>query len=141
MGQASARLSIVPTTRGWHELPGLVIETRFPFGLFRAWTHWRPASRVLAYPRPETPAPALPAAQSTPGDSTHARRTQGSELDGVRAWRRGDSLRQVLWKKVARSGELVSRETTSSEQPPALAGLAGHARWPSMATWKRVCRG
>jgi uncharacterized protein (DUF58 family) len=38
---------------------------------------------------------------------------EGSELDGVRAWRRGDSLRQVLWYKVARSGELVSRETTS----------------------------
>jgi uncharacterized protein (DUF58 family) len=114
MGQASARLSIVPTTRGWHDLPVLVIETRFPFGLFRAWTHWRPASRVLAYPRPETPAPALPAAQSTPGDSAQARRAQGSELDGVRAWRRGDSLRQVLWKKVARSGELVSRETNSA---------------------------
>ncbi len=113
MGQASARLSIVPPTRGWHAVPVLVVETRFPFGLFRAWTHWRPASAVLAYPRPETPSPALPTAQSAPGAAGQAQQAEGSELDGVRAWRRGDSLRQVMWKKVARSGEMVSRETTS----------------------------
>lgn len=112
-GQASVALSIVPATRGWHELPALVIETSFPFGLFRAWTHWRPASAVLAYPRPEQPAAPLPLAQSAPGQTQHARQGQGGELDGVRAWRRGDSLRQVVWKKAARSGQLVSRETTS----------------------------
>ena len=32
----------------------------------------------------------------------------------MRPWRRGDSLRQVAWKKVARSGALVSRETTAT---------------------------
>jgi hypothetical protein len=35
-------------------------RTVFPFGLFRAWTVWRPAARVLAWPRPEHPAPPLP---------------------------------------------------------------------------------
>ena len=113
MGQASARVSIVPPTRGWHAVPMLVVETRFPLGLFRAWTHWRPASQVLAFPRPETPCPPLPPAQSAPGGADRSQAVQGSELDGVRAWRRGDSLRQVMWKKVARSGELVSRETTA----------------------------
>jgi uncharacterized protein (DUF58 family) len=113
LGQASANVSTVPPTRGLHDVPPLVIETRFPFGLFRAWTHWRPASPVLAYPRPEQPAPPLPPARSAPGGAPQARRGQGTELDGVRTWRRGDSLRQVVWKKVARSGALVSRETTS----------------------------
>lgn len=113
LGQASASLSIVPATRGWHTVPVLVVETQFPFGLFRAWTHWRPASRVLAYPRPEQPAPPLPPAGSAPGGMPLPRPGQGSELDGVRAWRRGDSRRHVLWKKAARSGQLVSRETTS----------------------------
>jgi len=113
LGQASASLSVVPTMRGWHALPTLVVETQFPFGLFRAWTHWRPASQVLAYPKPEQPPPPLPSAGSAPGGVPQARRGQGSELDGVRAWRRGDSRRQVVWKKAARSGQLVSRETTS----------------------------
>lgn len=142
LGQASASLSIVPTARGWHALPTLVVETRFPFGLFRAWTHWHPASAVLAYPRPETPAPPLPAAQSTPGGATLARQGQGSELDGVRAWRRGDALRQVVWKKAARSGHLVSRETSSQTsrelwldwQATAAAGDA-EARLSRLAAW------
>jgi uncharacterized protein (DUF58 family) len=113
-GQASAHLSIVPPHRGWHAVPTLVVETVFPFGLFRAWTVWRPAGRVLAWPRPETPPPPLPAGDSTQGDERAARRGAGSELDGVRPWRRGDTMRLVVWKKVARSGELVSRETAGT---------------------------
>lgn len=112
-GQASATLSFVPAHRGWHAVPPIVVETGFPFGFFRAWTVWRPAARVLAWPRPEHPAPSLPPAQPVPGDQALAQRAAGSELDGVRPWRRGDTLRQVVWKKVARSGELVSRETAA----------------------------
>ncbi|MDZ7592444.1 MAG: DUF58 domain-containing protein [Rubrivivax sp.] len=113
-GQASAHLSLVPPRRGWHAVPALVVETVFPFGLFRAWTVWRPAARVLAWPRPEQPPPPLPAAAAAGSEERAVQRSAGSELDGVRPWRRGDSMRQVAWKKVARSGELVSRETTGS---------------------------
>jgi uncharacterized protein (DUF58 family) len=94
----------------------LVVETIFPFGLFRAWTVWRPSGRVLAWPRPEQPAPPLPTSGGAPGDERQSRRGAGSELDGVRPWRRGDTMRQVVWKKVAHSGELVSRETAGSAQ-------------------------
>jgi uncharacterized protein (DUF58 family) len=34
----------------------------------------------------------------------------------VRAYRRGDALKLVVWKKVAKTGELVSRETSVSTQ-------------------------
>lgn len=114
-GQASAVLTIVPGRRGRHGVPLLVVETLFPFGLFRAWTMWRPAAQVLAWPRPEDPAPPLPRTRSPHGDQQAAPHSAaGAEFDGVRAWRRGDNLRQVLWKKVARSGELVSRDTAGT---------------------------
>lgn len=113
-GQEVVRVSLVPPRRGWHAVPTLVVETHFPLGLFRAWTLWRPAARVLAYPRPETPPPALPPAQPVPGERPLPHAPAGSELDGVRPWRRGDSMRQVAWKKVARTGEMVSRETAAS---------------------------
>ena len=58
-GHESVHVSLVPDRRGWHPVPMLVLETVFPFGLFRAWTLWRPAARVLAWPRPEQPAPPL----------------------------------------------------------------------------------
>lgn len=113
-GQAGVQVSFVPATRGWHEVPLLVVETVFPFGLFRAWTVWRPAGRVLAWPRPEAPVPALPPSVATPAGPPLARRDAGLEFDGVRHWRRGDPMRAVVWKKVARTGELVSRDTTTT---------------------------
>jgi len=108
-GQAQARLAFVPPHRGVHEVPALHIETRFPLGLFRAWSLWRPQAEVLAWPRPEQPAPALPASQPLPGDRSAGRAERG-EFDGVRAYQRGDTLRQIVWKKAARTGELVSRD-------------------------------
>jgi uncharacterized protein (DUF58 family) len=113
-GSVSARLAMVPERRGRHKVPTMTIETRFPLGLFRAWTVWRPAGEVLAWPRPESPAPALPGAQPAPGEGRHQRRHEGGEFDGVRAWRPGDSLRQVVWKKAARTGELVSRDASAA---------------------------
>ena len=113
-GTGHVQLSFVPARRGWHAAPTLVVETVFPLGLFRAWTVWRPAARVLAWPRPEHPAPPLPPQAGVHGEERSTRRSTGSELDGVRPWRRGDTMRQVVWKKVAHSGEMVSRETAGT---------------------------
>ncbi len=112
-GQAAVQVSLVPARRGWHALPVLEVETNFPLGLFRAWALWRPAARLLAWPRPEALPPPLPRPQAAPGEPRAGHAGSGSELEGVRPWRRGDSMRQVVWKKVARSGELVSRETAA----------------------------
>ncbi|MCC9598220.1 MULTISPECIES: DUF58 domain-containing protein [Rubrivivax] len=109
--QETVQLAFVPPRRGWHALPLVVVETVFPLGLFRAWSVWRPAARVLAWPRPETPAPAVPAAAAQPGEAAApAAQPAGQEFDGVRHYRRGDGLRQIVWKKVAQTGELVSRD-------------------------------
>lgn len=109
-GQAVARLAFVPQRRGTHAVPALHVETRFPFGLFRAWSLWRPQAEVLAWPVPEQPPAPLPAAEPRAGERPGVRAARG-EFDGVRAYQRGDALRQVVWKKAARTGELVSRET------------------------------
>jgi len=119
-GQATARVSFVPAARGRHAVPTLSAETRFPLGLFRAWTVWRPAGQVLVYPRPERPAAARPAARGVPGGPTRSRSADGGELEGIRGYRRGDPLKMVVWKKAAKAmqtgGELVSRDTSSSVQ-------------------------
>ncbi|WP_088278687.1 DUF58 domain-containing protein [Ideonella sp. A 288] len=114
LGAGSARLSFVPQRRGRHLLPTIMAETNFPLGLFRAWTVWRPAAEVLVYPRPEQPAQALPALQQAPGAVHAAQHGSGGEFEGVRAYRRGDPMRQVVWKKVARNNELVSRDASTS---------------------------
>ncbi|HET7524971.1 MAG TPA: DUF58 domain-containing protein, partial [Burkholderiaceae bacterium] len=85
-GSASARVRFMPPQRGLVRVPALMAETRFPLGLFRAWTVWRPAARVLVYPTPEAPAVPLPPVQAVPGEARHARATDGGEFDGVRTY-------------------------------------------------------
>ena len=111
---------------GAQQVPALVIETRFPLGLFRVWTVWRPATRVLVYPRPEAPAPALPAPQSGDMGQGAARLGSAGEFDGVRAYRRGDPLKHIVWKKMARTDEPISREFQQARLEPLWLELPPH---------------
>jgi uncharacterized protein (DUF58 family) len=147
-GQASTQVSFVPDVRGRHEVPAISAETRFPLGLFRAWSVWRPEAQVLVYPKPEQPAAPLPPAYATPGGPTARRSRDGGEVEGIRGYRRGDPLKLVVWKKAARSleagGELVSRDTSASVQQQLwldwahCAGLAPEDRLSRLAAWVLV---
>ena len=147
-GQAAAQVAFVPERRGWHDVPALSVETRFPLGLFRAWSVWRPASRLLAYPAPEHPAAPLPHAEAAPGGPSPMRTRDGGEVEGVRGYRRGDPLKLVYWKKAAKTlatgGELVSRDTTASVQHQlwldwqGCGALAPEQRLSRLAAWTVV---
>ncbi|MEO6363419.1 MAG: DUF58 domain-containing protein, partial [Caldimonas sp.] len=102
---AVAHVAFVPSARGLHAVPTLSASTRFPLGLFRAWTVWRPAAQLLVYPTPEAKPPALPAARAVAGGPTSSRSSDGGEIEGVRAYRRGDPLKLVAWKKAAQALE------------------------------------
>jgi uncharacterized protein (DUF58 family) len=140
-GSASAQVSFMLPRRGAHPVPVLVAETRFPLGLFRAWAVLRPAAQALAWPAPEQPAAPLPPGSPVPGAAASRSVAQGSEFDGVRSYRRGDTLRQVAWKKAAASGELVSRDSSESASRELwldLADTAGRdteARLARLAAW------
>jgi len=140
-GGAAARVRFPSTRRGLMRVPTLMAETRFPLGLFRAWTIWRPAAQVLVYPKPEEPPMPLPSTQAVPGASNASRTADGGEFDGVRSYRRGDAMRRVVWKKAARTGELVSRDTSESAHRELwldfdAAGIADvEARLSRLAAW------
>jgi uncharacterized protein (DUF58 family) len=118
LAQAHAQVSFVATARGLVQSPTLGIETRFPLGLFRTWSVWRPAGELLVYPRPEHPAAPLPPARSVAGGALQSHNRGGGEVEGVRGYRRGDPPQLVAWKKTAKAiesgGELVSRDTSAS---------------------------
>jgi uncharacterized protein (DUF58 family) len=105
-------IAVPALTRGLHDVDRLTVETRFPLGIWRAWTYWRPAAQLLVYPAPEHPAPPLPEREAIAAgnrDTAHRQGTSG-EFDGVRAYRPGDALKRVVWKKFAKADELVSRD-------------------------------
>lgn len=118
-GNSTVQVAFKPTGRGLHRLPTLTAETRFPLGTFRVWTVWRPAAQVLVYPAPENHAPPLPPGEPRSGDAASSLRTRDTgDFDGVRGYKRGDPLRQVVWKKAAKADEsgngLVVRDTAQS---------------------------
>jgi uncharacterized protein (DUF58 family) len=115
-GTARVQVAFQPARRGLHPVPALTAETRFPLGIFRVWTVWRPAARVLVYPAPEPAPPPLPVGEPRSGGLASARMQNAGEFDGVRAYRRGDPLRQVVWKKAAKADELVSRDNEQAQR-------------------------
>jgi uncharacterized protein (DUF58 family) len=115
-GNSRVMIGFFASQRGLHPLPLLTAETRYPLGTFRVWTIWRPAAKVLIYPQPEAQPPALPAGEPSPGGAATAQRHRSGEFDGVRAYQRGDPLKLVVWKKLAKADELVSRDTQQAQR-------------------------
>ena len=122
-GSCVVQVAFSPQRRGLHRLPTLTAETRFPLGTFRVWTVWRPAAQVMVYPAPEPHPPPLPPGEPRAQGAGAARAQGRGEFDGVRAYRRGDPLKSVVWKKAARTGEqsgesggLVVRDTPQAQR-------------------------
>lgn len=118
-GETSVTLSWTPAQRGLLPWPMMTVESRYPLGIWRAWSRWHPQGEFLVLPMVEHPAPPLPPASPGPGSGPVQQRG-GSETEGVRPYRPGDSPRHVLWKKLARSDELVSRDTAQTQAQAAL---------------------
>ncbi|MEO7401211.1 MAG: DUF58 domain-containing protein [Polaromonas sp.] len=120
-GSSVVQVAFTPARRGLHRLPALTAETRFPLGTFRVWTVWRPAAQVMVYPAPEAMPPPLPPGEPRAQGAGAATRAQSSgEFDGVRAYRRGDPLKNVLWKKAAKAdghgNGLVVRDSQQTQR-------------------------
>lgn len=97
---ATLSLSLPATQRGWLAAPRVRLQTRFPLGLLRAWTYWRPDVKALVYPQPEINAPSLPLmAGSVQDDPSPAGQ---EDFAGIRPYQDGDSLRRLAWRQIAR---------------------------------------
>ena len=116
LGSCVVEIAFRPERRGLHRVPTLTAETRFPLGTFRVWTVWRPAAQVLVYPQPEVFPPPLPPGEPRAGGAARARVQVTGEFDGVREYRRGDPLKLVVWKKAAKTGDLVSRDAQQAQR-------------------------
>jgi uncharacterized protein (DUF58 family) len=145
-GSSQLSLALPTRRRGRQALPPIEIETRFPLGTFRAWSWWRPAATLLVYPSPEASAPPCPAGArpEDPGRQGPSHPGPGDEDQGVRPWRRGDPLKWVVWKKVARqwaSGRdpWVSRDFDRPPPAERWLDLAVTGLGPGEAGLSRLC--
>ncbi len=127
LGSSTLQLAFALQRRGWQRVPTLTAETRFPLGTFRVWTVWRPAAQVLVYPAPESMPPPLPVGEARADGAASAHPSTSGDYDGVRAYRRGDPPKRIVWKKLAKADELISRDAEQLQHSelwldPALCG-------------------
>ncbi|MBI3551320.1 MAG: DUF3488 domain-containing protein [Elusimicrobia bacterium] len=96
--------------RGWNDLSGLVLESRFPFGLI-VWRRRLSPPKVLALPRlREVHGASEVRAQSRSSGRPTLRKGSGDELYGIRAYDPGDDIRKINWKVSAKLGRPLINE-------------------------------
>jgi uncharacterized protein (DUF58 family) len=103
-------LTAATRERGWMPAPRILLQTRFPLGLLRAWSYWQPDLRALVYPYPEENGPPLPLSDGLKQDGRGG--IGHDDFAGIRAYQTGDSSRHLAWRQIARmeDGTLITKQ-------------------------------
>lgn len=104
--------------RGVFDLGDVILETRHPHGLFRAWIVNRPPGEVVIYPKPAGAQSLVPVARAgyDGGMAGHQTSPEG-DFGELRPHRAGDSYTQVAWKHFARTGDLYQKSHWGAARP------------------------
>lgn len=94
------------------------VETRFPFGLLKAWSWIRPASAAIVYPKPITPPEGHWSTADEAESSDASVSVAGQDQAEFRPWRQGDLSQRVQWKRYARNGEMVIADWEGEQGSP-----------------------
>lgn len=97
--------------RGLAHVSGVDSYTRYPFGFFLKKRRLRAASEVVVYPKLLGDDGLRERFRASSGESSSAtRQGAGTEIHSFREYVRGDSLRQVHWKKSASLGRWIMKQ-------------------------------
>ena len=114
-GNTTLHLPVRAEHRGRLSCDRVEVFTEYPTGFFHAWSYVDFGSRCLVYPRPDPGAGALPLDAHAVGQGNIPIRGD-EEFQSLRAYRPGDTPRQIAWKALARGQGLLVKEfgTTAS---------------------------
>ena len=121
---------LVAQRRGAHVLTGLSVRTAYPFGLF---VKERPLKLAplgfLALPAAALPQPGAQAVVGRQGQHAAAQGGDGEDYFAQRAYRLGDPLKHVLWRRVGKTGRwlVVEREAQRAQRLTAVLQVAAGA--------------
>jgi len=95
--------------RGLLKAPRLRVQTRFPLGLWRAWSIVDLSMQCIVFPAP-VPGPLSGRANATASGQSEASVAGTEDFQGLRSYQPGDSLKQVAWKSFARGQGLQVKQ-------------------------------
>jgi uncharacterized protein (DUF58 family) len=95
--------------RGWYSPGRLLLESTYPLGLLRCWTWIDLDLYALVYPQPLSCAD-LPGLATDKPDGASVPVSGSDDFYGFRDYRRGDSLRQIHWKGLAKGQSVQTKQ-------------------------------
>ena len=123
-------IDIGPLRRGIYDLSDVFQISTWPFGLRLCERRLPTSGKLIVWPAEKQPLswPVLQASAAVSPIPANVAIRVGSDGDplSTRAYRRGDSLRQVHWAQTARHDRLIVRERQANDPP--LATLFIHTR-------------
>lgn len=102
-------IPVMAEKRGYTACGRLEIFTEYPVGLFHSWSYVDFNMRCLTYPKPDTGGGTLPTNTDGSGDG-NIPVAGDEEFQSLRAYRPGDTPRQIAWKALARGQGLLVKE-------------------------------
>ena len=137
---ATFQIPMRAVKRGYLKCGRLEIFTEYPIGLFHAWSYVDFGMTCLVYPQPDPGAGALPLDMRARGEGNVPVRGD-EEFQSLRAYRAGDTPRQIAWKALARGQGLLVKEFGSTASADlwldydALHGLSMEERLGRLTWW------
>lgn len=105
--------------RGSYSLGGFTIFTRYPTGLFHAWSWIRFNTTLLIYPQPLYDHKLQHSLIDDHSGKSTVDITDGDDFAGLREHRTGESLRHISWKAYAQGRGMLTK-TFQGHATPAL---------------------
>lgn len=136
----TATLTLPAPQRGILRPGRFTLFTRFPLGLFRAWSKLDLDLACIVYPQPDSAK--LPQLAGIQGRGSKAIAAEGSDdFRGMRPYHTGDSLRHVAWKAMAQGRGMLTKQFSGQALPELwldwddLAGMDTEARLSRLCRW------
>ena len=116
-GRGLVTLQLPTQARGLLRPSRVGVSTRFPFGLFRAWSWLHLPLEAVVYPR--AAGEQQPPASRGPDHAGLDLLQRGDEdFRGFRSYHPGDSPRHIAWKALARGAPLLVKDHAGSSGTP-----------------------
>jgi uncharacterized protein (DUF58 family) len=116
-GRGLVTLQLPTARRGLLRPSRVAVSTRFPFGLFRAWSWLHLPIEAVVYPR--AAGEQQPPATRGPEHAGLDLAQRGDEdFRGFRSYHPGDSPRHIAWKALARGAPLLVKDHAGASGTP-----------------------
>lgn len=127
LGQRSARGEVTFEERGDYEVDEVLLETEYPFGLFRKIRVFLPTIRLTVAPAPRDLDHALDLPPTALGAHTRQKPGHAIEPYDVREAQHDEDIRNIAWGKSAGRQKMVAIRRATDATDAVIVGVRGEA--------------